>query len=79
VARTAVAKNPAATDTADTDSALQSVPQTARDLGLKDRQTYNLVASGKIPSLRAGGTILVPKSFVVSVLARLERGETVVL
>jgi excisionase family DNA binding protein len=55
----------------------QSIPQTADDLGLTQRQTYALAQQGRIPSLRAGGAIRVPRSWVREVIARLERGESV--
>jgi hypothetical protein len=84
MARVPIAQKPAVVDEADMDGAdtnprLQSIPKTARDLGLKDRQTYNLVQRGKIPSLRAGGVVRVPTAWVRDVLARLERGESVCL
>jgi excisionase family DNA binding protein len=54
---------------------LVSVPEAARMLSISVRHAWNLIADGKLPSVRLGRRVLVPKRQLLALLDALDEEE----
>lgn len=55
------------------DALCLSVAEAAQALGLGRSMTYQLVASGEIPSLKLGRRVVIPKAWIDKAVADAER------